>query len=563
MHIKWSPPALRALLMGGLVIAAATAVFALVIWTHGAVLSLDSRSYIQAGYNIATGNGFVLTRYEPATDSLIDFPLTHYPPFTSIVYAMGLWVGMPSQAIPPLIVSLGWTLFLGGIGMLTYRLGAPPFIAVLAIVVAALTHNYWFVFQVIISEAVFLPLLVWLMVVLVDLPAEYERQPGRVILAVVLLALAMLTRYVGVLVWLATLVWAGWWFVAQRKKRALAAAIGLHALAVLPFGGWVTYNLLSVNRSFSDHLNESRDTFLDGLLAFGYESIHLVLPALTPFLAVQEMVWWLVLAGGLVAAMLALLWRRTPRQALIHAHRTPLLLFVLLYSFLYTVVQPWFSFTPIDSRDAATLLCLMQPWLFGSVGRVLPRRLAYPMLSALVALNVALAFHPILFKGIPFWVSVNPPQVHAVSLERIAEDEWKQYGFLTWLVVRPVRTGNLPQYHPQLYAWLQSLDAGDTEVVVLTNGTLLFDAHLPVAVEYPDIAHPPGYVADWLSSGHCSSQYNTVVVLFEWDYLAESVAPYRQQVEQKCPGLEPRFFPHSVVYRLNASTDAADVGSSR
>jgi hypothetical protein len=197
---------------------------------------------------------------------------------------------------------------------------------------------------------------------------------------------------------------------------------------------------------------------------------------------------------------------------------------------------------------------MIHPWLFGSVGRVLPRRWAYSMFSAFIALNLALAFHPVLVKGPPFWVRLYPPRVHAVSYEQFAEDEWKHYGFMTWLVVRPPRTGNLPQYHPELYNWLQTLD---TDTVVLTNGTLLFDAHTPIVVEFPDTTHPPGYVTDWLRTGSCSSQHNVVIVLFNWDYLAESFAAYRQQIEQKCPGLETISFPHSVVYRLHTTTSSA------
>jgi hypothetical protein len=546
-HSNSRPQAVWAFVLGILIIAAAIAVLAGIVFTYGTLLSPDSRSYIQAGYNIAHGNGFVLTRYDPATDSLIHVPLTHYPPLTSIFYALGLWLGIPAHLVPAVIVSTGWALFLVGTGALTYRLHAPPWIVVLAVLLTLLTTNYWFVFQVMISEAVFLPLLVWFMVVLVDLPATYERQRGRMILAVLLLAMIMLTRYVGVLMWLASILWIIWWFAGQRRRRALAAGIGLHVLAAVPFGSWVLYNLLFVDKALSDHLHESHATLVDGLIAFVQESARIALPALMPFMPMPYMAGWLVVGGILVVAILKALWTMLPPRSLLHVHRTPLLLFVLFYSLLYTVVQPWFTFLPIDSRDMATLLCMVHPWLFGAVGRVLPRSWSYTSLAALVALNIALAFHPILFRGLPDWIRLNPPQVQTLTPAQLDEGAWRHYGFFSWLAVYPVRTGNLPQYHPELYAWLQSLD---TDIVVLTNGPLLFDTHMPVAVEYPHTTHPPGYVTDWLRTGQCDSRHTMIVVLFERDSFAATFASLRQQVEQKCPDLEPLVFPHSVVYSL-------------
>lgn len=554
MHKNNGPHAVWALGTGILIIAAAIAVFAGIVFEYGPLLSLDSRSYIQAGYNIAQGDGFGLTRYDPATDSLISIPLTHYPPLTSLLYAIGLWLGIPSHLVPAVIVSAGWALFLVGIGVLTYRLKAPPWVAVLAVLLTVLTNNYWFVFQIMISEAVFLPLLVWFMAVLVDLPATYEKQRGRIILAVLLLALIMLTRYVGVLVWLASVLWLLWWFAAPRMKRVVAAGIGLHVLAAIPFGGWVLYNLLFVDKALSDHLHASHPTFLDGLIALVHESTRIVLPALMPLMPMPYVAGWLVVGGGLIVALLGALWIMRPSGSVRHVHRAPLLVFVLLYSLLYTVVQPWFSFLPIDRRDMATLLCMVHPWLFATVGHVLPRRWAYTSLAALVALNIALAFHPILFKGLPDWIRLNPPRLQALTPAQMAEGEWMHYGFFSWFAVHPVRTGTLPRYHPELYDWLQSLD---TEIIVLTNGTLLFDTHMPVAVEYPHITHPPGYVTDWLRTGRCVSRHTTIVVLFEWGSFAEAFADHRQQVEQKCPDLEPLVFPQSVVYRLDAASHPA------
>jgi hypothetical protein len=259
------------------------------------------------------------------------------------------------------------------------------------------------------------------------------------------------------------------------------------------------------------------------------------------------MAGWLLVAGILLALMLWRVGKESPRSSLMTVHRTPLLVFLGFYVLLYTVVQPFLAFNPLDIRDAATMLCLFQPWLFGSFGRMLPRRWSYSLLYALVGLNVALAFYPVLWKGLPFWVSLNPPQVHYVPDRGTVKDEWLQYGLLTWLMVRPVSVGDLPRYHPQLYDWMQSLDA---ESVVLTNGTLLFDPYIAGAVEHVSSPSPHGYVTGWLKTGTCASQHNTVIVLFDWDYLAEQFAAYQQQVEQKCAALEPLVFPHSVVYQL-------------
>ncbi len=141
----------------------------------------DSIIYMRTAFHLWRGEGFTMVRYEPVADTVLRFPLIHYPPLVSMLYALGLSSGLSLATVPSVITLICWVLFLAGIGVLAARLGRTPMAGAAAVLVASLTYAFWMAFQQVMSEPVFLPLLVWLMVVLMDLPVT-SKVDGRVCL---------------------------------------------------------------------------------------------------------------------------------------------------------------------------------------------------------------------------------------------------------------------------------------------------------------------------------------------------------------------------------------------
>jgi hypothetical protein len=164
------------------------------------------------------GYGVSWQTIDVETGTLFAVQLTHYPPLLSIVYATMMWPGVPYGLTPALLTLVGWVLLLSGIGVLTYRLSGAPVAAALAVSLSAMTHAYLTTFVQVMSEPLFLPLLVWLMVILTDLP---ERS-GRLLYVrlgamTLLLALLPLTRYVGLLAVASVLLWWVWLRLHQHQ----------------------------------------------------------------------------------------------------------------------------------------------------------------------------------------------------------------------------------------------------------------------------------------------------------------------------------------------------------
>ncbi|NJO04703.1 MAG: hypothetical protein HC876_03745 [Chloroflexaceae bacterium] len=376
------------------------------------------------------------------------------------------------------------------------------------------------------------------MVLLVDLP---QREAGRwrwLAGATVLLACLMLTRYVGVFVYAAVGLWWAW-RSGQRRWRLLMREYAVLALAALPLAAWLAYTITQ-RRSLGEHLSSPDNSFIEGLLALLRESTQLVLPVLT-LGEVQILFGWAgwLLYAAIVGGAVLLLWRfRTGRLWTGTPPRTPLLLFVLLYALLYTVVQPFMSFWPMDMRDIMAVLCLLVPWLFARFS-YLPPRWSYSFLAGYVALNAALILGPVAVRGLPDWFALLPPQVAAVTS---AEKGADAPGLLRWMQVTPINAADLERYHPEVLERLQARQPSDgAPVVVLTNLREVFAA-------YPFTA--PESVYDWLQAGPCVSQHSVVIVVFVWDQWATAAAELPPQIEQRCPNLEPVPFAYGVLYEV-------------
>ncbi len=553
----------------------------LVLGTYGArLLTGDSFVYVRTALALAQGHGTSVAGYDVAADRLRFDPTTHYPPLTSLFYAMAFRAGIAPAGVPALVALAGWLLLLAGIGVLTWRLGRSLALAALAVVLATCTYSYWYIFQYALSEPIFLPLLVWCMALLVD-TAALKHPWWRLLVAAMLLALLMLTRYVGFVVWGAAGLWWLWAWLQQQQQqqtlrrgvRRLLAGWAILALAALPAGAWMLANALRTDAAVGHHTQGAGVVALNaGLVALLIQSVQVVVPSL-------YLTDWLYSAGKPALAAILLcwcgvlllvwrLWRRQPAPPPgargMPPLRSPLMLFVLLYVLLYTAARPFFSFWPLDTRDVTTLLVLVQPLLLGTLGRVAAqhpaaRRTVLLAAGGWVGMVALLAFAPLALRGAPPWLHLAPPAVaiDAVDISERSEvgflPQGGDYGLLSWIAVHrpPLFAHDLAREHPDLAAWL-SARRGEPPVLI-TNEPMLLVMSDARAVEHIRESYSTSGrdLPAWASYPRCESRYaGVLLVVVDWDYLQRNAASYRRAIEQQCPSLRRHTFRHSVVYEV-------------
>ncbi len=381
--------------------------------------------------------------------------------------------------------------------------------------------------------------------------------------------LLSLTRYVGILMFGAVGLWWVWhWYERRQPLIVLVKEGTLLSIAALPIAGWFIRNHMLVGKSVGRHLESGSDTFTEGLKAMGIEGLQVLLPSahydrLHDHAGPFSFMVYLVI----VAAVLFMVWPH--RREIVHQHwpphppRTPLLLFLLYYILLYTVVQPFMDFWPIDTRDITTVLCLTIPWSIGMAASSLPFRRATLLLAGYVALNLVFAFGPTVYKGMrngpPEWFSLTPPRIESLADRNLPLDSPVfSAGFVSWLTVVPSRSADLVNYHPDVLEYVRSLP---DDTVLLSNAPILLVPYAPGSVEdladnYPQPGIPgKERIPAWLEHGSCSSRqsHTIAIVVFDWDQYAKDAPQIREQVETKCPGLPSTTFRHSTIYQLPAN----------
>ncbi len=573
-----APPPLSpaALLVALVAIALSTGMLYLTVGVYGTSEGwYDTANYLSGALHVLKGHGYTIKTYDAALDTIRFQPITHYPPVTSLVYAFFLWLGVPLIAAPAWAALCCWPLFVGGIGVLTYRLSHSWWGAAAAVVIASLTNSFLQLYQLTLSEPVFLPLLVGVVVLLVGLPQRERLPPVQTGAAIVLLALLMMTRYAGVVFFGAAGLWWVWWRVRQGRARRLLWEVPLWSLATLPPAAWTVRNRLASEVVVGTHLDDSFNTFWEGVSGVLNQSIQLLFPALfpmsdTPILRTGGHFLWIPLAEAGVA-LLGQVLHLALQLAIVgiivvlgrwlwKAHRasgyplslspSPIGPMLAAFLFLYIVVQPFVSFKPMDFRDSTALLCLVQPLLVAVVVGVLRRR-AGTVLAGYIAVNLLLIVVPVVLFGIPRVVSLVPPAVH--DFPDITEaNVYEERGIVHWLVVKPMRMSFMPRHRPEVVPFLAQVDTAD-KVIISNIGQMLFyyEGQEYGPAQIFRIKPGPSAFYTWLDEGVCTSRHNVMLLLMRRFANDRSFDSQMEQVEAKCPSLERVVLREdTVVYRL-------------
>lgn len=529
------------------IIVASVVAYALRVGDKGVVMMPDSAQYLEAALSLHEAGTLSHTVYTPEA-GFVEAPMTHYPPLTSSFYALLLALGVALPDVHYMTALIMLSLLLMGMGLLAYRFSGSTSIAAYTVALASISFTYLLFFQIVLSEVIFLPLLVFLMVLLVDLPARTSGVMPRLAGATVLLALLMLTRYSGVFVYGAVGLWWIGHRIRQRAPGLLLKELPVLALAGLPLLFWFIRNARLAGEVAGHHFEPSVYSFVDGVEKLIQHGAATFWPAFSPqFVFGGESLRGsgllrLVAGAGLYLLPLLFvgyaLWRY--RSALKERlwMRSPIEVTLFIYLILvYVVAQPFLSFYPIDRRDMATALCLMQPWLLSGFV-VLPRRTRIIALGTYMAVNVALLLLSVFWRGTPDVLQPRLLRVEDLAGQPEEREHYEQRHLPDWLIFSAPKTNDLERYHPRLLASI------NRENHVLTNddwADLLFRARgIPAADE----------LEGWLARGSCALGVETRVVVFDWDRWHVGADDLRKDVEQKCPKLVKATFEHSTVYHV-------------
>jgi hypothetical protein len=547
------------LVVAFLILSISTISLALVLVPYGSIIGADDGAYLGGAINLVQGNGFVQSYYSDEGHGVHLLPITHYPPLFSVAYAALMMLGIPLVHAPSVLALICWVALLAGIALLTYRLSDSAVLALLSMLLAAVTHAYVRYYLHVFSEILYIPLLIWSMILLIDVHEQSRGVLLRLFFAALLLAALMMTRYVGIIAWGSTMLWWGWCRFRQGQLARLRVEWPVLAIAILPLSLFVLRNMMVSSDVAGHHFQESTFSFAQGVFALLNQSSQFLLPAwpsawhwffFDSFDAQSQSLLRLIAITGnvlILVGMLLVLYHKSMQQAPARnwrwLPRSPMLLIIGFYLVLYTLVQPFMSFFPIDDRDMMTLLCLSQPLLLTAVWQLFPRRV--PQIVGLaVGVNVLLVLAPVLLVGLPGGLlQGNPLRIADLSNQPDQAARLYRAAVPTWLIVTPFRMGTLERYHADVADYVRDHDLHLATV-----------ANYPQISLYSDVRHQPPprlYMSlqDWLEQGSCTPAVPSAVIIFEHTAHARQA---QELVEQKCPDIQPIVMRNSLLYPLPA-----------
>jgi len=529
-----------------LLIISSTALLTATIGKSGVRLTGDTKGYLGSAMSLAIGEGFVTQGYSPGDDTIAFTHLSHYPPLLSSFYSLFIILGVDPAVTLTVVSVFGWVMLLITTAIYAFTNTKSYSALILTILLTSITYPYLWHYGSNISEVLFLPFLVLTII----LATVYRQTNGQrlwyLVLLSIVLALTMLTRYVGVLLYTAILLWWLWWRIHERNVWNKCWEAFIITISAIPLSIWVFYNwFLSISQKpFSDHFTRSSFSFLDGVVGALYQIPFFLLPAirfgeLKYFFGEAHLSIYVVAAG----LFFLILWRyfadHKPRFV---PPESPALLFCFIYVSFYIFVQPIMSFWPLDSRDVMPVLVLVLPLVIFMAFRVKSRQ--GPLFAkGYVGLNVLmLALCIFAGGGITNFVEVS---YGTVVVEDLAGDYQKltslrRSALPRWILRHPPRASHLVVYHQDLYDWLR----------VYKNPYVVLGDHFYKDMFIPYGIGPLGDIRQWLGEGTCASKQDLILVIFHWGDQLEQARSQEETIKTRCSKVQRIEFSFSVVYVL-------------
>lgn len=277
----------------------------------GPGINPDAVNYISMGDNFWHGRGFV-SNLASAFNPQAQPPVTFWPPGYSLLIAAAMSVGLSAIQAARLVSVGSFGLLVVGVYWLGYLVGK-RYVAVLAGISVAVMMPMARLASFALSESVFTLVSVFGMIGLLKFTRSIGvAQWGWLVMAGLMIAFSILTRYVGV-IWLGMGLVAIWGVVGLNWKRGSWFLLGFGAFTILPILPWFVRNLLLVghstgmNRIGTDKSTPNVDfaLFLKTLALDILPSLHLGLRQWAQIVPLY--VWLLLPLAGLIA--LVGLWR--------------------------------------------------------------------------------------------------------------------------------------------------------------------------------------------------------------------------------------------------------------
>jgi hypothetical protein len=128
-------------------------------------------------------------------------------------------------------------------------------------------------------------------------------------------------------------------------------------------------NKLQQGTVLPGHTFNTSGHWANGLMGVLQEMIRLPLPSITsPRIVDLLHTNFNIIFFSILIIFIIILWRYPgkTKMTFMNFMEYPSLIFLFLYLFLYIIVQPFSSFEPMDTRDALSVLCLLQVWIISN-----------------------------------------------------------------------------------------------------------------------------------------------------------------------------------------------------
>lgn len=331
----------------------------------GIGLTTDSIEYIWSAENLRNGIG--LGRL---TGSGVFKPMTHWPPFYSLVITLFTGFGLDGYTAARLIGGIALILFVWLCFIVARKMSSIT-AALVGCAILLLSPTTWVVFLFALTEPLYMVL--FLAAVLCFSRLISGGKTIWLYLAASFISLAILTRYVGVVlipvVLLPYLVlnWKNW-------KKSMLHSAGFTVVAILPILSWVLYNQFRYQNATNRYLA------VNPIPPGDYQKLAYTLyQAVEPVEVMLQVGWWKLAAILLLAAAGILLYLRQSKNRPAQAATTasPVIRFLVLLNLANILFYP--------------VMLFLSRLLFDAMIDIFRERMIYPFYLSAVFLAIYLA----------------------------------------------------------------------------------------------------------------------------------------------------------------------------